>query len=152
MDSGSRLRLAGEGEAGTRGGGPGDLYVFLEVEEHPFFGRRDDDIYCEIPITFAQAALGAEIEVPTIDGKERLSVPEGTQTGTIFKLKGKGVPRLRGHGRGNELVAVRVLTPMKLTKEQRKLLDQLGELTPPQAADTEGAEKDTGFLGKLFGS
>lgn len=152
VDSGSRLRLAGEGEAGTRGGGPGDLYVFLEVEEHPFFGRRDDDIYCEIPITFAQAALGAEIEVPTIDGKERLSVPEGTQTGTIFKLKGKGVPRLRGHGRGNELVAVRVLTPMKLTKEQRKLLDQLGELTPPQAADTEAAEKDTGFLGKLFGS
>jgi molecular chaperone DnaJ len=152
VDSGSRLRLSGEGEPGMRGGPPGDLYVFLEAKEHPFFGRRDDDIYCEIPITFAQAALGAEIEVPTIDGKERVSIPEGTQTGTIFKLKGKGVPRLRGHGRGNQLVAVRVLTPTKLTKEQRQLLDRLGELIPPPADVEENADKETGFLGRLFGS
>ncbi len=152
VDSGSRLRLAGEGEPGTRGGPAGDLYVFLEVEEHPFFGRCDDDIYCEVPITFAQAALGAEIEVPTINGKERLSVPEGTQTGTIFKLKEKGVSRLRGHGRGNQLVAVRILTPTELTKEQRQLLDQLGELTPTPKDTAEGDEKDRGFLGRLFGS
>lgn len=152
VDSGSRLRLAGEGEPGMRGGPPGDLYVFLEVDEHPFFSRRDDDVYCEIPVTFAQAALGAEIAVPTIDGKEQLAVPEGTQTGTIFKLNGKGVPRLRGHGRGNQLVAVRVLTPTKLTKETRQLLDRLGELTPPPADVTETGEKEKGFLGKLFGS
>ena len=156
VDSGSRLRLAGEGEAGPNGGPPGDLYVFLEVAEHPFFHRRDEDLYCEVPVTFPQAALGSEIEVPTIDGKERLSIPEGTQTGTIFKLKGKGVPRLRGHGRGHQLVAIRVHTPTELTKEQRKLLSQLGELTPPphlSAVDgADGAEKDKGLLGKLFGS
>lgn len=152
VDSGSRLRLAGEGEPGIHGGPPGDLYVFLEVQEHPFFGRRHDDIFCEIPITFAQAALGAEIEVPTIEGKERLSIPEGTQSGTIFKIRGKGVPRLRGHGRGNQLVAVRVLTPTKLSKEQRELLGRLGELTPPPPDVSEGSEKEKGFLGKLFGS
>lgn len=152
VDTGSQLRLTGDGETGVGGGPPGDLYVFLQVEDHPFFGRREDDIFCEVPISFAQAALGDEIEVPTIDGKERISVPEGTQTGTIFKLKGKGVPRLRGAGRGHQLVAVNVVTPTELSGEQRKLLAQLGELTPPLSATHEGNPKEKGFLGKLFGS
>ena len=152
VDTGSRLRLTGEGEAGVGGGPPGDLYVFLQVEDHPFFGRREDDIFCEVPISFTQAALGDEIEVPTIDGKERITVPEGTQTGTIFKLKGKGVSRLRGTGRGYQLVAVSVVTPTALDGEQRKLLTQFGELTPPVSPTLEGDAKGKGFLGKLFGS
>lgn len=155
VDTGSRLRLAGEGEAGVNGGPPGDLYVVLQVAEHPFFGRRDDDISCEIPITFPQAALGIDIDVPTIDGTERISIPEGTQNGTIFKIKGKGVPRLRGHGRGSQLVAVHVVTPTNLTNEQRKLFTQLGEVTKPLSPDVKGdrrSENDKSFFDKLFGS
>ncbi len=152
VDTGSRLRLTGEGEPGVGGGPPGDLYVFLQVKDHPFFGRREDDIFCEVPISFTQAALGDEIEVPTIDGKERIAVPKGTQTGTIFKLKAKGVPRLRGHGRGHQLVAINVVTPTELSEEQRKLLTQLGELTPPVYPMHGEDPKEKGFLGKLFGS
>lgn len=151
VDTGTRVRLAGEGEAGSRGGPPGDLHVVLQVEPHPFFRRQDEDIHCEIPITFPQAALGGVIEVPTIDGMERLTIPEGTQGGTVFKLKGKGVTRLRGHGRGDQFVAVTVVTPRQLNKEQRKLLERLQELTPPIPVDPENMDKDKGFFEKLFG-
>ncbi len=152
VDSGSRLRLVDEGEAGFRGGPPGDLYVVLQVKEHPFFKRQDDDLYCEVPITFPQAALGAEIEVPTINGPEQLTIPEGTQTGTVFKLRGKGIPRLRGYGRGDQLVVGTVVTPKQMSKEQRKLYKQLFESTPPIPVNPEEAEKeDKGFIEKLFG-
>ncbi len=150
VDSGSRLRLTGEGEAGAQGGPPGDLYVVLQVDDHPFFKRQDENIYCEIPITFPQAALGAEIEVPTINGPERLTIPEGTQTSTIFKLRGKGIRNVRGHGRGDQLVAVTVATPKRLSKEQRKLFLQLQELTPPLPASSEESERDKSFIEKLF--
>jgi molecular chaperone DnaJ len=145
------MRLTGEGEAGSLGGPPGDLYVVLQVEEHPFFKRRDEDIYCEIPITFPQAALGDEIKVPTIDGAEKLTLPEGTQTGTVFKIKGKGIVRLRGHGRGNQLVSVTVVTPKRLNKEQKRLYRKLKESTPPITIDPENAEQDKSFIEKLFG-
>jgi molecular chaperone DnaJ len=151
VDTGSTLRVAGEGEAGFRGGPPGDLHVVLHAEEHPFFRRHEDDIYCEVPITFPQAALGAEIEVPTVDGTQRLNVPEGTQTGTVFKLKGKGITRLRGYGRGDQLVSVNVVTPRRLSKEQRKIFKQLRDITPPIPVDPEAAETDKSFIEKLFG-
>ena len=143
--------MAGEGEAGTGGGPPGDLYVVLTVAEHPFFKRQEDDILCHVPITFPQAALGGEIEVPTIDGVEKLTLPEGTQSGTAFKLKGKGVPHLRGHGRGDQLVFTVVVTPTRLTKEQRRLLKQLNEITPAIRLRPEDFQKEKGFLERLLG-
>jgi len=151
VDTGMQVRQVGEGEAGTRGGPPGDLYVAIQVEEHPFFRRQDDDIYCEIPITIPQATLGDEIEVPTIDGPEELTIPEGTQTSTIFKIKGKGVPHVRGNGRGNQLVAVKLVTPKRLSKEQRKIFEQLKKVTSPITIDPEKMEKDKGLFERLFG-
>jgi len=126
VDSQTRLRVPGEGERGANGGPPGDLYVVLDVKEHPFFERRGADLYCTIPITIAQAALGTEIHVPALNSEERLKIPEGTQTGAIFRLKGKGLPDPHGGGKGDLYVNVRVLTPSKLTREQRQLLHQLG--------------------------
>jgi len=127
VDNGSRLRVAGEGEAGVNGGPPGDLYVVIEVEEHPFFKRQGNDIYCELPISFTQAALGDEVTIPTLQGKEKLKIPEGTQTGTVFRLKGRGVVSLNGRGQGDQLVTVTVVTPTRLSKRQRELLQQLAE-------------------------
>lgn len=150
VDDGSRLRLSGEGEAGANGGPPGDLYVVIAVEEHEFFKRRDDDVFCELPITFPQAALGDDIEVPTIDGLERLSVPAGTQTGTVFKLKSKGVRRVRGGGRGDQFVAVSVSVPQTLTSEQREMVEKLATLLPPDSADVKGSNQ-RGFFERLFG-
>jgi len=98
-DNNSRMRLSGKGEPGMNGGPPGDLYVFIKVQEHPVFERREKDLHCAIPINIAQAALGAEIEVPTLDGAQSLKIPEGTQTGATFKLRGQGVPDVSGHGR-----------------------------------------------------
>ena len=126
VDSQTRLRVPGEGEKGASGGPPGDLYVVLEVKEHPFFERRNADLYCTIPISFAQAALGAEIFVPGLNGDEKLKIPEGTQTGSIFRLKGKGLPDPHGGGKGDLYVNVRVVTPGKMSREQRRLLEQLG--------------------------
>jgi molecular chaperone DnaJ len=151
VDTGSRMRLAGEGEAGVRGGPPGDLYVVLSVKRHKLFRREGEDIYLELPITFPQAALGAELEVPTIDGVERISIPEGTQSGTVVKLRGKGVPRLQGGGRGDQLVVVNVVTPQKLTKEQRSLIEKLAAITPPVRIGERSHEKDRSFFEKLFG-
>jgi molecular chaperone DnaJ len=141
VDSESRLRISGEGEAGARGGPPGDLYVFIHVEDHPVFDRDGSDLLCKIPISFSQAALGTQIEVPTLDGKETLEIPEGTQTGTRFRLRGKGIPRLEGHGRGDLHVFVRVVTPARLNKEQRRLLEELAVLEPPLGGSPDSSEK-----------
>ena len=124
VDNGSRLRVAHEGEAGQRGGQPGDLYVFIFVKQHKLFTREGSDVICEMPISFVQAALGDEVEVPTLDGRVKLKIPEGTQSSTIFRIRDKGIPNLRGHGRGDQHVKVKVMTPQKLTGEQKELLRQ----------------------------
>ncbi len=126
VEDGTRIRYAGLGEAGYFGGPSGDLYLVLNVKEHPFFEREGTDLRCVIPISFSQAALGTELKVPTLDGDHTLKVPEGTQSGTTFRLKNKGVPVLNGHGKGDLYVEVRVQTPSKLTKRQRELLQELG--------------------------
>jgi molecular chaperone DnaJ len=128
VETGSRLRVQGEGEAGTQGGPSGDLYVVIHVAEHDQFERQGSNLYEAVPITFAQAALGSDISVKTLDGEEKLKVPMGTQTGTVFRLKGKGMPVLGGRGRGDLFVSVTVITPTTLTREQRKLLEQLAEV------------------------
>jgi len=138
VDNGSRLRIAGEGEAGDPGAARGDLYVIVHVKEHDVFERRDANLYCSIPISFTQAALGAEITVPTLDSEERVKIEEGTQTGTIFRLKGKGMPVLGGRGRGDLYAAVNVITPTSLTREQRKLLEELAKIERENPADDRG--------------
>lgn len=125
VETGSRLRVQGEGESGTQGGGPGDLYVVIHIAEHDQFERQGSNLYASVPITFAQAALGADLSVNTLDGEEKLSIPMGTQTGTVFRMKGKGMPVLGGRGRGDMFVSASVITPTTLTREQRKLLEQL---------------------------
>jgi molecular chaperone DnaJ len=128
-DEGTQLRLSGEGEAGELGGPRGDLYCVIRVKEHPFFERHGDDLLCQVPITFAQAALGGEVEVPTIFGKTaKVKIPPGTQSGQILQLRGQGMPSLHGYGVGNELVQVYVETPTRLTPEQEKLLRQLAQI------------------------
>ena len=128
VETGSRLRVSGEGEAGTQGGTSGDLYVVIHVAEHEQFERQGSNLYEAVPITFAQAALGAEIMVKTLEEDEKVKVPMGTQTGTVFRLRGKGMPVLGGRGRGDLFVSVTVITPTTLTREQRKLLEQLAEV------------------------
>jgi molecular chaperone DnaJ len=125
VETGSRLRVQGEGESGTQGGPSGDLYVVIHLAEHERFERQGSNLYVSLPITFAQAALGADVFVATIDGEEKIKVPHGTQTGTVFRIKGKGMPVLGGRGRGDLFVSVSVITPTSLTREQRKLLEQL---------------------------
>jgi len=125
MEDGTRLRVAGEGEAGPRGGPSGDLFVNIQVEPHEVFERHGDDIYLEEPISFAQAALGTEIEVPTLEGKAKLKIPAGTQTGTVFRMRSHGIAHLNGFGRGSQNVKVVLQTPQKLTKKQKELLEQL---------------------------
>ncbi|MBD3259171.1 molecular chaperone DnaJ [Candidatus Woesearchaeota archaeon] len=124
VHNGTRLRLAGKGEAGLKGGRHGDLYIIIRVKEHPVFERRNNDIHVSVPVSFAQAALGSEIEVPTLKSKAKLKIPAGTQTNTLFKLKGKGVPNLRGYGTGDQLVRVVVEVPKKLSAKQKKLLKE----------------------------
>lgn len=124
VESGNRLKLNREGEPGVQGGPSGDLYVVITVRDHPIFRREGQDIICEFPISFAQAALGCELEVPTLEGKVNLKIPAGTQSGKLFKLAGKGIPSLHGYGRGDELVMVRVETPTKLTARQKELLEE----------------------------
>lgn len=124
VDSGSRLKVAGEGGEGERGGRPGDLYVILHVEPHPFFERHDDDILCQIPVSFVQAALGEEIEIPTLNGAKKLTIPPGTQSGQIFTLRGQGIPHLEGFGKGDQHVQVSVKIPAKLNKRQKELLKE----------------------------
>ncbi|MCF6291233.1 MAG: molecular chaperone DnaJ [Desulfobacterales bacterium] len=146
VDSGSRMRLRGEGEGGRRGGGPGDLYVVIHVEPHEFFQRQDDSIYCQLPLAMAQAALGCKLEVPTIHGSASLTIPKGTQSGRTFTLKHEGVANLRGHGRGDMVVEIRVITPTKLNKRQKELLKEFAEIEQEKGGEGHGE----GFLKKLF--
>ncbi len=132
VDTGSQLRIIGEGEGGQGGGPAGDLFVVVRVQEHSFYRREGADLFCEIPISFTQAILGAQLEIPALDGSTtKLAVPEGTQTGTVVRLKGQGLARLGAKGRGDLHVAVRIVVPTKLTTEQRRLLEQLGKTMPP---------------------
>lgn len=144
IDDGQQLRVSGQGEPGINGGPAGDLYVVFRVRTHEFFEREGDDIYCEMPITFAQAALGDEIEVPTLHGKVKLKIPAGTQTATHFRLKGKGIANVRGHGQGDQHVIVLVVTPKKLTEKQKQLLRDFSEISG-QAPD----EQEDGFFSKV---
>jgi molecular chaperone DnaJ len=128
VETGSRLRLRGEGETGDHGGPSGDLYVFLQVAEHEFFTRDGDDIFCRVPVSFVQAALGAAIEVPTLSDTEKIKIPRGTQTGRVFRLKGKGIPHVRGYGRGDQIVEVVVKVPTDLTRKQEELLREFEKL------------------------
>jgi molecular chaperone DnaJ len=125
VDSGSRLRIGGEGDAGANGGPAGDLYLVIHILPHEFFKRDGENIYCEIPLTFSQAALGSEVEVPTLKSKAKLRIPEGTQTGTIFRLRGEGMPRLGESGRGDQMVKVRIVTPTKIPGRAKELLKEL---------------------------
>ena len=127
VDDGSRIRLSGEGDAGARGGSPGNLYLNLSIEEHEFFQRDGDNILYELPVNFAQAALGAEVEVPTLWGNVKLKIPAGSQAGQVFQLKNEGVPHLRGRGQGDQLVQLVVVTPESLTKKQRQLFEELAK-------------------------
>ena len=131
VDDGSQIRITGEGDAGTRGGPPGNLYITVSVKRHELFTRDGDDIIYELPINFAQAALGDEVEVPTLDGRVKLKVPAGSQTGRVFQLKNKGVPHLHGSGRGDQLVALLVVTPESLTEKQRQLFQELASTLGP---------------------
>ncbi len=138
VDNGTRLRLAHEGEPGGNGGPPGDLYVVLKVREHAFFERQEYDLHCTIPINVAQAALGASIEIPTLEQPETLKIPEGAQTGNELRIRHKGVPHVNSHARGDIVVHLDVRIPTKLTREQRKLFEQLRETLP---TDNQPAEK-----------
>ncbi len=128
VDNGSRLRVGGEGEAGLRGGPRGDLYVYIHVKPDRVFKREGDDLICEMPISFVQAALGDELEIPTLEGNAKLKIPEGTQSGTVFRMRGKGVPNVSGYSRGDQHVVVRVVTPTKLSDKQKTLLKEFSNL------------------------
>lgn len=129
VETGSRLKLRGEGEVGHNGGPAGDLYVVLTVREHPLFVRHGPDILCEVPISFTQAALGAEIDVPTLQGKVKMKIPPGCQSGSLFRVKGKGVPSTRGIGQGDQIVRVLIETPKKLSTRQREILEEFARLS-----------------------
>lgn len=148
VDNGTHLRIQGEGEAGMRGGQPGDLYVVINVKPHHFFSREGKDIYCEIPITFSQAALGGELEVPTLNGRVKLNLPAGTQSGTMFKLKGKGVNDIHSYGKGDQFIKIVLHTPSRLTREQKELFRKLAatEEKLPSPDDKDFFQKVKEFL------
>lgn len=141
MDTDIRLRVSGEGEAGNLGGPYGDLYVIINVVPHPFFRRKGTDLLCEVPISFIQATLGAEIEVPTIYGRVFIKIPSGTPSGRVFHLKGKGVPRLGGYGKGDQFITVYIDVPKKLTRQQKELLEEFARIS--------GDEIAKGFIDKI---
>jgi molecular chaperone DnaJ len=149
--TGQRLRLSGEGEAGPGGGPSGDLYVVVHVQEHPFFQRDGNDLYCEVPLNFTTLALGGEIQIPTLDGQEAFAIPAGTQTGSTFRIRGQGMPDVSGRGRGDLLMTVKVSTPKKLSKEQRKLLEQLSETLPKEQFEPTpvGDQADKGLFDRV---
>ena len=145
IDDGQQLRVSGQGEPGFNGGPAGDLYVVFHLLPHEFFERHGDDIYCEMPITFVQATLGDDIEVPTLHGKVKLKVPAGTQTGTKFRLRGKGVPNVRGRGTGDQHIIVKLVTPTKLTEKQKQLLQEFAEISGSSFKD----DQEDSFFGKV---
>ena len=147
VETGSRLRLQGEGESGALGGPPGDLYVVIHVAEHEEFERQGNNLYSSVPITFAQAALGADVQVETLHGNESLKVPAGTQTGTVFRVRGQGMPVLGGRGKGDLFVSVSVITPTSLTREQRKLLEQLSKIETEDLQDKRLVDKVRDIFG-----
>ncbi|PYS40738.1 MAG: molecular chaperone DnaJ [Acidobacteria bacterium] len=147
VETGSRLRLQSEGESGAYGGPAGDLYVVIHVAEHEQFERQGNNLYASAPITFAQAALGSEIKVKTLGAEQSLKVPPGTQTGTVFRVRGQGMPVLGGRGRGDLFVAVSVVTPTMLTREQRKLLEQLANVETKDLADKKLSDKVRDIFG-----
>jgi len=147
VETGSRLRLQREGESGAYGGSPGDLYVVIHVAEHEQFERQGNNLYASVPITFAQAALGSEISVKTLKGDQSLKIPAGTQTGTVFRVRGQGMPVLGGRGRGDLFVAVSVVTPTMLTREQRRLLEQLASVETKDLEDKKLSDKVRDIFG-----
>jgi molecular chaperone DnaJ len=141
VDTGSRLRISGEGDPGIYGGPSGDLFVILNMEEHPFFKRDGNELFCEVPVSFPQAALGSEIEVPTLDGTSKIKIPPGTPSGRIFHIKGKGFTRVGGHARGDQVIRVYVDVPKKLTPRQKELLEEFSR--------TDGDEVERTFKEKI---
>ena len=130
VDNGSNIRIQGKGHAGPSGAPPGDLYIVTRVRSHPFFERRGDNLYCEAPISVTEAALGAKIEVPTVDGKASMRIPQGTNSGRIFRLQGMGVPHLKGSGRGDQFVTVKIVVPQNLDARSQELFRELARLRP----------------------
>jgi molecular chaperone DnaJ len=147
--TGQRMRLSGEGEAGASGGPRGDLYVVIHVQDHPFFQRDGNDLYCEIPLNFTTLALGGQIRIPTLDGEEPFSVPEGTESGTTFRLRGRGMPDVSSRGHGDLLITVKVITPKKLSREQKKLLEQLATTLPKEKFEPTASEHEKGIFGRV---
>ena len=145
VDDEMQIRLSGEGEPGVYGGPPGNLYVVAHVEPHPYFRRQNHDVLLELGINVAQAALGDEVTVPTLDGEEKLVISAGTQTGTVFRLRGRGVPYLRRNGRGDQLIVIQVVVPTELTEEQRELFQQMAKTLGREVI----AQKEKGFLDRL---
>ncbi len=144
IDDGQTMSLRGEGDPGAKGGPAGDLFVTIRVKPHSLFKRQGNDVVCDMPITFVQAALGSELEVPTLDGKVKYNIPEGTQTGSIFRLKGKGIPYLRGSGRGDQYVKVEIEVPKKLNEKQKAALKEFAEISGDDVH-----EQRKGFFDKM---
>ncbi len=144
IDDGQRLKLTGEGDAGIHGGPSGDLYVVIQIKEHDFFKRDGFDVYCEVPVSFSQAALGSEVEVPTLSGKVSVKVPAGTQSGKKMRLKGKGITRLGSYGQGDQIIFIHVETPTKLNSEQKELFEKLAQLE-----ETKSNPMSRGFFDKV---
>jgi len=144
IDTGQQIRLSGKGEAGKNGGPPGDLFVVIQVQSHEFFEREGDHIFMEMPLTFTQAALGDEVEVPTVHGNVKLKIPAGTQTGRVFRLRNKGFPNVHGRGNGDQHVQIKVITPTKLTKRQKELLREFHEI-----GGNDPIEEDDSFFGRF---
>ena len=139
--TGQRLRLTGEGEHGLQGGPPGDLYIVVLVADHPFFQRHEDDLHCELRVPYTTLALGGSVQVPTLDGEEALHVPDGTASGTVLKIRHKGLPNVSGRGQGDLFVSVVAAVPKKLSKEQRKAMEELKRVLPAEVHQT---ERDSG--------
>jgi molecular chaperone DnaJ len=148
--TGQQLRLQSEGEAGAAGGPPGHLYVVVHVHEHEFFRRDGLNLFCEVPVNFTTVALGGEIQVPTLDGPEKVKIPDGTQTGTTLRLRGKGMPEVNGRGKGDLFATVQVRTPKKLTKDQRHSLEQLAKMLPAEKFEPRAREDDAQDERNLF--
>ena len=130
VENGSNVRVQGKGHAGRSGGPPGDLYIVTRVRPHPFFERKGDNIYCEVPISVTEAALGAKIEVPTVDGKASMRIPPETSSGQVFRLRNMGVPHLKGPGRGDQFVTIKIVLPRNLDTRSQELFRELGRLHP----------------------